>query len=176
VITTTTTSTIQAEEFPVTATFTALADQVEAANRHQMRGVSKLSDPALTAPLRLLDDLPPGALPFAQELRARLSEGLLGLRLGFCPHLSPVAPQQAFWVPWAPSTVRCLDCWSRLGARLRGTNADRTCDKCGKYRRDLSHGMVSIAGMAFDLERPFALPPITITFGICGPCLEIEGS
>lgn len=100
-------------------------------------------------------------------LRTRLADlgtRLLTGQLETCPRLRPhhdacVALWASDWV--ACGWLGCGHCKSRV--RLTG-DADRTCDRCSTVV-DTIHPEIVAAG-----------PNLLVTFGLCAPCHQREGS
>lgn len=91
---------------------------------------------------------------------------------GYCPHLSPVSPAPAFWMPWAPDRVVCSPCMNAASQEITGTEEDRRCDWCGVVVADGIYpaagstpaGVVDLGGTVVQV------PPVLIHYGLCSAC------
>ena len=105
-----------------------LNDQIGAASAHARSTVLDVAEMLGTGTKRLPFDA--GTDPITtwlQDAVRGVSEG----RTNLCPHLG--SPQPAFWAAWIPSQINCVYCYAAAGAAFKGSEADHTCDGCGRY-------------------------------------------
>src|SRR5687768_6007805 len=156
-------------ELTMGTSLTALADQVDAANSDQARILTDMARRFGTAPQV---ELPPFGWVVLAKFAQRWAEG----SVGFCDHLTPFAPQPAFWVPFAAGRIRCRACTRRTLARTKGTSKDRSCDRCAKWSRGGLHLFaMALPGSVVGMTAPAARPPVTVQFGLCPACVADQG-
>jgi hypothetical protein len=157
-----------------TTLLTALGDQADAATRHQAYMLYAVADQVGSSVQ--FDVLPLHAQKMLHMLGDQFGSG----RGDLCQHLNLLAPQPSFWVPYAPGTLRCLRCSGQLAKRLKGTNADRTCDVCGKYSRDTAPFAFVLPAKVVDLANAtipaVVRPPLMVSYGLCSGCQSGEDS
>lgn len=145
----------------------ALVDQADAAAAH---GLGILAAVAEHEGGTFTQQAPPAlVLEIAGRFAARAAAGQLGL----CPHVSPAAPEPAFWSPWAPDLVRCVRCNAEAGEAIKGTDEDQRCDYCRTGSAVIHNEMAMLPAVVADLPGAIAASgPVILMFGLCPACHE----
>ncbi|MFG3300994.1 hypothetical protein [Micromonospora chersina] len=118
------------------------------------------------------------AIPGGSDVQTTAADGVPGwLRLGLldafttwvegrastCRHNPhPSRPQPVMAAAWRPGLIVCTAC-VYLTALARGSDADRTCDGCGRLCAGPEHADGIYPGM-------LQLGPIVYQYGVCGDC------
>lgn len=136
------------------ASDTARGDQLRAATRDARRIVF---DVAASRALPYV--VTPAAV--ADWLAAQVVKAAGGGYLLLCPHLGPSpSPALALWTGPGVGRVGCAVCQSKVTAAIRGTVADRTCDRCASEvapGEPWSRLLVPLGAVVW-------------TVGLCDPC------
>ena len=143
----------------------AMLDQADAAGAHGMRILGRLAE-HLGGEVQLTR--PPAIV---QEIAAGLLERVARGGLDLCPHLSPAAPVPAFWLPYAPEQIRCVNCNAETGRIVTGTAEDRTCDRCRRDSDQIFNGVAQLPPVVSALPGlPGGIGPIAVMYGLCADC------
>ncbi|MET8381601.1 hypothetical protein ABZV14_01205 [Streptosporangium canum] len=113
--------------------------------------------------------------PIAEHFLAQLHNGIHSDTIGFCPHLSPTAPEPSFWAPWASGKIRCKNCMNRAHERIKNTPENHRCDRCRRRTITMHTNGVQLPAVVLDIPgRPLSLPPVAVTYGLCPPCKQLD--
>lgn len=149
---------------------TALLDQAGAASGQAaeiMRTLARMNG----SPVRCTE---PG--PVFRVIIDRMRQRGLDGQLTLCAHLSPSAPEPAFWCAWAPGRIRCAACAQAAQRRIHGTREDRRCDNCRAIGPTIHADMAQLPPVVVDLPPwpPKCVPPVTLIFGLCPACQRTD--
>lgn len=109
---------------------------------------------------------PPSLL--VREMTERFALRAACGELGLCPHLSPAAPQPAFWSAWDPGSIRCGRCIGPEADAIKGTDEEHRCDHCRQVNERIHNEAVLLPPVVADLPGLVAASgPLTLMFGLC---------
>jgi hypothetical protein len=109
--------------------------------------------------------------PLVREIAGRFPLRAVTGELDLCPHLSPAAPQPAFWSAWDPGWVRCGRCTGPAADAIKGTDEEHRCDHCRRVSDRIHNEAVLLPPVVADLPGLVAASgPVTVTFGLCPDC------
>lgn len=123
--------------------------------------------------------------PVTRALIARLHAGALERgALPLCEHLSWSTPAVAFWLAWAPGTLRCPACANHATQRIAGTRADATCDACRRHcpaggSTGLAPYEFALPPVVVDLGPELGastVPAVVVAFALCEPCVHADAT
>jgi hypothetical protein len=147
-----------------------LLDQADAANHHAAGLMRAMADHDGTR----VQHVDPG--PITRTIVERLNPQMIGNVINgkpcLCPHLSCQAPALAWWLPYAPGLIRCIDCMKAAALSVRGTGEDNTCDGCRGHAPRIHVDATQLPSIVLDLPRipATAVPPVIVSYGLCPTC------
>ena len=143
----------------------ALVDQADAAAGHAASILATMS--ALGGGTHEYGPPSPLVREMAERFVLRAACGELDL----CPHLSPGAPQPAFWSAWDPGRIRCGRCIGPEADAIKGTDEEHRCDHCRQVSERIHNEAVLLPPVVADLPGLIAASgPVTLMFGLCPAC------
>jgi hypothetical protein len=146
---------------------TALLDQADAASSHAAAIMNTIADGDVR-------HVKPG--PVTAALIIAMNDKAAAGKLTLCSHLSPTAPQPAWWCAWAPGRLRCAHCAQTASHRIKGTREDRRCDHCRTIVTLIHADMAQLPPLVIDQPPwpPACIPPVTMVYGLCAACQETD--
>lgn len=142
----------------------ALADQAGAAGAAGLGILAAMAEAGGGTPAY---QVPP---PLIQEVTDRFPRLAAAGQLQLCRHLSPAAPEPAFWSAWDPGRLRCARCLA-TAPDIAGTDEDHRCDYCNRSAETIHPETVLLPAVVADLPGMVAARgPVMAMFGLCPRC------
>lgn len=143
----------------------ALADQADAAGAHAARIFTEMA--AANGGTPTFQALPSLVREVAERFPRRAAAGQIDL----CAHLSPAAPEPAFWCASDPGWLRCGGCLGDATDSIRGTEEDQRCDYCRRVSDRIHNEAGLMPPIVAELPGMLAASgPVMLMFGLCPDC------